>query len=365
VNVAAIIPAFEPDAKLVRLVGILSESPVAAIIVVNDGSGIEYDRYFDLLRRSPRVHLVDHVMNLGKGAALKSGISHALSAFPGHLGMVTADADGQHDPEDILTVAQRLCSEPEALILGVRTFGRTVPLRSRLGNRLTRSIVSVLTGQCITDTQTGLRGIPTSLAKLLLEVPANGYEFESEMLIACQQGGYRIREEKIRTIYLDGNKSSHFNPVLDSLKIYLTLFRFGICSILSALLDNVVFVLMLGSWGLGVAQIAGRLASVALNYSLGRRAVFLSQQRHRAALPKYLLLVVISGFASYTFIRLLTSKFPIGAVPAKLMAESALFFFNFIVQREFVFRARRKSRGAGRLEASRAVNPKPGRQLEA
>jgi glycosyltransferase involved in cell wall biosynthesis len=352
-NVAAIIPAFEPDSRLVHLVDSLSGSPIAAIIVVNDGSGSQYDQYFEPIRRDSRVHIVEHATNLGKGAALKSGFDHALKAFPDYLGVVTADADGQHDSEDILKVAQRLCSEHSALILGVRTFDDAVPLRSRIGNQLTRAFVSVMTGQRVTDTQTGLRGIPRSLITRLLRVPANGYEFETEMLISCQRSGHPICEERIRTIYIDGNKSSHFNPVLDSLKIYFTLFRFGISSILSALVDNAVFFLAVkSSFTLGFAQIAGRLASVALNYSLGRKAVFLSHQRHKTAFPKYLLLVIVSGIASFALIRLLISRFSLGAVPAKMVAESILFVFNFFAQREFVFRARREPQAVGQLDAN-------------
>jgi glycosyltransferase involved in cell wall biosynthesis len=331
-NVAAVIPAFEPDSRLVHLVEELSGSPIAAIVVVNDGSGPQYAHHFELIQRASRVHLVEHARNLGKGAALKSGFDYALRAFPDHLGVVTADADGQHHSEDILKVAQGFCSDPSALTLGVRTFGNAVPLRSRIGNRLTRSLVCVMTGQSVTDTQTGLRAIPRSLLDPLLRVPANGYEFETQMLISSQGSDHPIREVRIRTIYIDGNKSSHFNPILDSLRIYFTLFRFSISSILSALLDNVVFFLALkASFGLGLSQIAGRLASVALNYSLGRRAVFLSRQRHRTAFPKYLLLVIVSGIASYALIRLLTSRYSLGAVPAKMIAESILFIFNFFV----------------------------------
>lgn len=353
-KIAAIIPVFEPDDRFVRLVEVLSLSPIDAVIVVNDGSGPEYDQSFELVKGIAKVHFVNHAKNLGKGAALKSGFEYALSAFPDHFGVVTADADGQHDSEDILKVARRLCSGPYALVLGVRNFGHAVPLRSRLGNQLTRVVVSVITGQRITDTQTGLRGIPRSLMPLLVSVPSNGYEFESEMLICCQRSAHPIREEPIRTIYVDGNKSSHFNPVLDSLKIYFTLFRFTISAILSALLDNLVFYLVLRcSFGLGFAQIAGRIASMTLNYSAGRRAVFLSRQPHRRVFPKYLLLVGVSGFTSFALIRILTSKFSINPLSAKLGAESMLFAFNFVVQRKFVFRGDQSSRLARKVDASR------------
>src|SRR6185369_8570471 len=165
-------------------------------------------------------------VNLGKGAALKTGINHALCTFPGLTGIVTADADGQHHPEDIRRVAETQREHPDALVMGARTFDADVPLRSRFGNILTRRLMQTLIGTKLQDTQTGLRGIPVGLAERLLLVEARGYEFELEMLIAARQAGVPVVEVPIRTIYEPGNKSSHFNPLTDSMKIYFVLLRF-------------------------------------------------------------------------------------------------------------------------------------------
>ncbi len=85
--------------------------------------------------------------------------------MPDVAGVVTADADGQHAPEDIERVADVLAAQPEALVLGARSFGDDVPLRSRFGNILTRGIMHALLGRKLTDTQTGLRGIPVALCR--------------------------------------------------------------------------------------------------------------------------------------------------------------------------------------------------------
>ena len=97
----------------------------------------------------------------------------------------------------------------------------------------TRGIMHALLGQKLTDTQTGLRGIPASFLPKLLRQEATGYEFELEMLIAAHQLSIPIVEVPIRTIYEAGNKSSHFNPIVDSMKIYFVLLRFGSVSVLS------------------------------------------------------------------------------------------------------------------------------------
>ncbi len=117
-------------------------------------------------------------------------------------------------------------ASPNALVLGSRAFSGEVPLRSRIGNTATRGIVHMLLGRRISDTQTGLRGIPASLLPHLLRIEARGYEFELEMLIAAHRLAIPLIEEPIRTIYEAGNPSSHFNPVVDSMKIYFVLLRF-------------------------------------------------------------------------------------------------------------------------------------------
>ena len=335
---AVLIPAYRPSAGLLDLVGDLSARGMNAILLVDDGSGPEFREIFHQAARFPGVQILRHAVNLGKGAALKTGINHALCVFPELIGIVTADADGQHHPEDIVRVADGLRQHPGALVLGCRTFDAAVPLRSRFGNILTRKLIATLIGAKLQDTQTGLRGIPASLAARLLPIDARGYEFELEMLIAARQSGVALVEIPIRTIYQPGNKSSHFNPLTDSMKIYFVLLRFSSVSLMAALLDNVIFYLVWKRSGhiLG-AQVLARLGSVAFNYSMVRARVFASKEAHQVLLPKYLLLVVSSGTASYLGIQFAVTHLGVTAMPAKLFVETLLFFVNFTVQRMFIF----------------------------
>ena len=169
---AVLIPAYRPSAGLLDLVGDLSARGMNAILLVDDGSGPEFREIFHQAARFPGVQILRHAVNLGKGAALKTGINHALCVFPELIGIVTADADGQHHPEDIVRVADGLRQHPGALVLGCRTFDAAVPLRSRFGNILTRKLIATLIGAKLQDTQTGLRGIPASLAARLLPIDA-------------------------------------------------------------------------------------------------------------------------------------------------------------------------------------------------
>ena len=333
-----LIPAYRPSPGLVDLVSDLSARGMRAILLVDDGSGPEFREIFGQASLFPGVQILRHAVNLGKGAALKTGINHALCVFPGLIGIVTADADGQHHPEDIVRVAASLREHPGALVLGSRTFDAGVPLRSRFGNILTRKLMQTLIGGKLQDTQTGLRGIPTALAARLLRVDARGYEFELEMLIAARQAGVALVEVPIRTIYQPGNQSSHFNPLTDSMKIYFVLLRFSSVSLMAALLDNLIFYLVWKRTGhiLG-AQVVARLGSVVFNYTMVRARVFASREAHQVLLPKYLLLVVSSGTASYLGIQFLITRLGVTAMPAKLFVETLLFAVNFAVQRMFIF----------------------------
>lgn len=328
---AILIPAYQPSAALVDLVSALATAG-ATTVVVDDGSGPEYAATFARAAAVPGVHLLRHAVNLGKGAALKTGINSALCAFPALEGIVTADAGGQHHPDDIARVAAALERRPGALIMGTRT------LPAGFGNMLKRGIMHALVGSKLADTETGLRGIPAALFGRLLRIEAAGYGFELEMLLAAQQLAVAIVEEPIRTIGEPGNQSSHFNPLVDSMKAYFVLLRFGSISFVTALLDNLVFYLAYRASGLILIPLMlGRAVAVGFNYSMVRGAASCSRKRHRTALLKYLALLVVSGAASYAGIRALSAGLHVGVVPAKLLVESFLFFINFAVQRMFIF----------------------------
>ncbi len=341
IEVPILIPAYQPGEALDRLIGALLSSGGDPIILVDDGSGPAFASRFERLARRDRVYLLRHAVNLGKGAALKTGMNFALVHFPNCAGVVTADADGQHAPEDILGVAKRLGEDAGALLLGVRQFQGEVPLRSRFGNSLTRALLYLVAGQKLADTQTGLRGIPAALAAHLLRVPSSGYEFELDMLMACKYQGFPIAQIPIRTIYENGNKSSHFHPIFDSMRIYFLLLRFSVLSLLTAILDNLIFAVSLGYTArIGESQLLARLVAMVFNYLGARGAVFHSRQRHAVVFPKYAALVAANGFLSYALLELLHLRFGWPAIPAKLAAEGILFIANFAIQRDFVFTRR-------------------------
>ena len=222
-----IIPAFKPDLQLLQLLDALrTHSEQAALVVVDDGSGPQYEPVFSAIQQRRDVTLLRHSTNLGQGAALKTAFRYALAHLPDCGGFITADCDGQHAPDDILSVAAAWAAHPECLVLGVRdfTFGHGVPFRSLLGNRLS-SLTFRLASVRVSDTQTGLRGIPRACLPALLAIPHDRFEFQTAMLIAAHREGLTFLERLIATIYLNQNKGSHFRPLRDSYRIYRVLLK--------------------------------------------------------------------------------------------------------------------------------------------
>ena len=224
---ALLVPAWQPDDRLPSLVRALAEAGFGRIVVVDDGSSGECAHVFAVLETVERVTLLRHAVNHGKGRALKTGFGHVLSLGNGVAGVVTADADGQHTPEDIVRVGEALLNTDAPAVVGVRTFTGNVPLRSRLGNLLTRRLFSILTGTRVRDTQTGLRGLRSHLLPALVGLGGERYEYEITVLAHLCRSGSLPLEVPIATVYLEGNRGSHFHPLWDSLRIYGVLLRFA------------------------------------------------------------------------------------------------------------------------------------------
>lgn len=340
-TIPVIIPAYRPGPGLVELVESLTRMGVADLVVVDDGSGPEFAGLFERAAAAGRCRILTHAVNLGKGRALKTAFNHALREFPDLAGVVTADADGQHLPEDILKVRDRLAADPHGLVLGVRSFTGDVPLRSRLGNLLTRRVFRALVGLGVSDTQTGLRGIPKAFLPACLTLPGEGFEFETNMLIATVPHAVPTVEVTIRTVYLEQNRSSHFNPVRDSMRIYFVLFRFLLSSLATSLVDFLVFTLAaLGGLGVPLGTLCARLVAGTLNYVVNRRVVFGQPRGSAATLLKYWALVALLGGLSYAGIQFLVGQAGVHLFAAKAAVESALFIASFAIQRDFIFNRR-------------------------
>ncbi len=348
--VPVIIPSLEPDDRLALLVRGLREKGLGPVVLLDDGSGEEYRAIYEECQDQYGCILLRHAVNLGKGRALKDAFNYCLNEWPNLIGCVTADSDGQHTPESIRSVRDAFLAAPDALVLGVRDFeADNVPPKSRLGNKLTCRVCSWVCGVKTSDTQTGLRAIPGSFMRELLCVPGERFEFETRMLVETK-GKYPVREVSIETVYdSKDNHTTHFNPWLDSLRIYRVfasvLTRYIISSLSSGVIDVGLFSLMC-HWLRGrfvmyvmAASITARAASATCNYLLNYSVVFHSQAGRAHSALRYCILAVCQMLVSASLVTLLCHLLPSGVAElwVKLPVDLVLFFASYVIQREYVY----------------------------
>ena len=221
-----ILPAFQPSPAFPALVRAFHERLAAPLVVVDDGSKATCRALFDAVAAVPDCVVLRHEANRGKGAALKTAFAFVAQRFPECIGVVTADADGQHAPEDVRRLAEALAADPSALHLGVRDFSlRATPFRSWWGNRWTSLLFGLLFRKWIADTQTGLRAFRRADIPFFLSIPGDGYDYEMAALAHTVRVGMAVRMLPVRTIYETPAASSHFQPLRDTIRIYKALFR--------------------------------------------------------------------------------------------------------------------------------------------
>lgn len=337
-----VIPAFEPGDRLPRLVSQVREADRGIrILVVDDGSGPRYGSVFDAARTAG-ADILTLTHNRGKGAALKAAFAEVLRLAP-ESAVVTADADGQHTATDILRVVRRLREDAEAerndIILGSRSFSGDVPARSRWGNAASRVLFRAATGRRIQDTQTGLRGIPASLLEWSVEQPGNRFEYEQNVLLYAGRDGVGLVEIPIATVYLENNSSSHFRPLIDSVRVLLPVALFAGSSLIAFVVDTVALVLFttLTGW-LIPSVIAARLISASVNFGLNRRFVFRSRGgRFGRQLAAYTVLALALLASNIVWMTALTDL-GLPLLLSKVITELVLFVTSYGVQRAVVFR---------------------------
>ena len=436
----ALIPAYEPDRKMLGVIADLGKTGFD-VVVVDDGSGPEYAELFEqaaerLPGKSGRgVTLLIHDVNRGKGAALKTGLDF-INNFMVVRGeekqniIVAVDADGQHLAIDALRAAYAAQGNPGTLVLGSRILNnkkaaassgeqsadpasggrnqsadradsgrdrsadsasggkvQSAPLRSRFGNAVTRQVFRLATGVPVYDTQTGLRAFTADLIPALLAVNGDRYEYELNVLMDFAGRGIPIREIEIETVYLDGNKSSHFDTVRDSYRIYKEIAKYAVTggrslhggaapsqtyadqmrkgaemssksgqsahgikgaakqaakfsasSFASFLIDYAVYalLLMIGP-GLVFANIGARLVSSTANYTINRKLVFRSGKKVATSAVQYFALAAFILAGNTFVLHTMVTSLGINSMAAKVLTEVLFFMISWTVQRYVVF----------------------------
>ena len=239
-----IIPAYQPNDKLVQLINNINRKfkKDISMIVVDDGSGEQYSTIFNEI--SSLCVVLHHTVNKGKGRALKTAYQYVIDNFKDEKYIiVTVDCDGQHSLDDVIRLIEYNEDHPDVLVLGSRKLNNKVPLRSKLGNTITRIVFFIATHMFIYDTQTGLRSFSNDLIKYMLCIKGERFEYEMNVLLYLTRLSIPIHEIDIQTIYIDNNSGSHFHTIRDSYHIYKQIFKFSWLPILSFFINILLFIL--------------------------------------------------------------------------------------------------------------------------
>lgn len=355
-NVCVILPSLDPDAKLLAVIDGLLKYGFTDILLINDGSKPENLHYFETAAAHREVTLLHHPYNRGKGAALKTAFDYVLKNRPNAAGVVTVDGDNQHHPEDTRACAENMLRTGH-LTLGVRDFSLPdVPARSRSGNRITCTVFKLFVGMTISDTQTGLRAIPLHDLPTLTAIAGDRFEYETNMLLCMKQKNIPFDEIKIRTVYIEENKSSHFRAVQDSWRIYKLIlahfFKFTASSLFSAVLDEGLFLLLsvlLVPWMDGLmltaaSTVVARLISSVVNFYMNMKLVFRTEVNTAAAFGKYFALAIPQLAAQLLLTHGICLLLGIGDHETVLkgiiyaLVMILLFFASFCIQQRWVFK---------------------------
>ena len=356
-NISVVLPSLDPDEKLHLVIDGLLEYGFSHIILVNDGSKQENLHYFEeeAAAHPDVITLLHHEVNKGKGAALKNAFHWFLQNRPEGMGVVTVDGDNQHHPADTLACTEHML-ETGKLTLGCRDFNQAdVPARSSFGNKTTSAIFKIFVGMTISDTQTGLRAIPRDDLEVLSAIAGDRFEYETNMLLAMKQQGIPFDEVKIRTVYIEENKSSHFRVIHDSWRIYKLIlahfFRYTLSSLASAVVDTAAYSLLSGLLknvlsGLALTSAAGvgaRVISSLLNFFLNKKLVFQSSVSTGKALLRYYMLAVPQMAAQVLLTQGVYALFGIPDAATGLrtlvyvIVMSVLYVASFMIQQRWVF----------------------------
>lgn len=214
----AVIPSFNEYQQIQKVVD-AALTYVDAVVVVDDGSKHPLP---DHLTTNTRLTVLRHEINLGKGAAMKTGVQFALNK---HFEVVVfLDADGQHRPEEIPRLLEPIQANRADIVFGVRHFHHRMPLVAKMGNIFLSVMLGLLFRVRVSDTQSGFRAFRlAAYPQLAWESPR--YAVETEMIVNVGKHHLRFAEVPIETIYLDKYKGT---TVIDGIRIFLNMITWRI-----------------------------------------------------------------------------------------------------------------------------------------
>jgi glycosyltransferase involved in cell wall biosynthesis len=222
-EIVILIPAYNEEKYIKKVIKGCSKYGLD-IIVVDDGSS---DNTLKVVKSIPapknyRIILLKHEINKGKGKSLKTGFKYIIEK--NYPGVITLDADGQHNTEEIKNFLKIVKKGKPDLIIGDR-MGNTahMPFIRLATNVITSRIISAIAGKRVNDVQSGFRYIRTDVLKNI-NLETGNFDTEPELIIKSSWSGYNIKNIPISTIY-HKNFISHVNPANDTIKFFRLVFN--------------------------------------------------------------------------------------------------------------------------------------------
>jgi glycosyltransferase involved in cell wall biosynthesis len=211
-DIAAVIPAFNASATVAEVVRKATRH-LERVVVVDDGSTDDTSQR----ARGAGAQVLSHGRNRGKGIALRTAFAELADA--GLDGIVTLDADGQHDPDDIPRLVAAFRDGGADLIIGSRwtVFSEMAPMR-RFGNRFSSAALAFFSGLRVPDSQSGFRLYSTPFLRAAA-FKGEAYELEMEAILLASAQGRKVQTVPISLLVADGRSLSHFRPVRDTYRI--------------------------------------------------------------------------------------------------------------------------------------------------
>ena len=351
-NIVVLIPSLNPTTKLLEYVNSLIVEGFKRVIIVNDGSKVETHSIFDELNKLDDCEVLHHQTNKGKGTALKTGLSFIQANLndDDFIGVITADADGQHLVSDVVKIGYALEKNQDKYIIGFRNFDNEhMPKKNKLGNKLANLALRLFHGIKIKDSQTGLRAFPKRYFDFALTTKGRAFEYETNLLIHSKQKKIDLCEVQTTAVYDEHNYETTYHPLKDTVKIFWLIFgtfiKFSLSSMGSALVDllaffileKFIFVGMSVAINLLISAFIARVLSSVVNYLINKQLIFKDKRKSIKSVWKYYLLWISKLMISTAFVFLLGKIFTVEPVALKLVVDMLLFFVGYKLQNEVIF----------------------------
>ena len=238
--------------------------------------------------------------------------------------------------------------EDNKVVLGVRDFSQPdVPPRSKFGNKMTSFMFLTACRLKISDTQTGLRAIPTEFLNTFISTKGERYEYETNMLLDFGKHSIPFCEVQINTVYIDENATSHFHPIRDSIRIYKQILKYILSSVGSFVIDNTLFYILflfLGSLANAtiICTVIARVFSSICNYIFNKTLVFGNKGSKSKTLIKYYALCIPQMLVSALLLTGVTAMLGVGnaglTTMLKILVDTVLFICSYFIQKKWVFK---------------------------